>query len=71
MSAMYTQVLLDPPLFTNFTEDLKTQKLKKSSMSLLKSANREIKACKREGKEMSYFYPIFQQKSLSGPEPTK
>lgn len=49
MSAMYRQVLLDLPLFTNFTEDLKTQKPTKSSISLLKSANREIKAQKGKG----------------------
>lgn len=71
MSATHTQLLLDPLLSTNFTEDPKTPKLTKSSMSLLKSANREIKKYKGEGKEMSCFYPVFQQKSPSGPEPTK
>lgn len=40
MSAMYRQVLLDLPLFTNFTEDLKTEKPTKSSVSLLKSTER-------------------------------
>lgn len=44
MSATDRQVLLDLLLFTNFIGDLKTQKPTKSSMSLLKRANREIKA---------------------------
>lgn len=43
MSATYGKVLLGLPLFMNFTKDLKTQKPTKSSISLLKSANREIK----------------------------
>lgn len=58
MSATYRQVLLDLLLFTNFIGDLKTQKPTKSSMSLLKRANREIKAWKEKWGRVEERWPI-------------
>lgn len=73
MSATDRQVLLD--LLHRFHRGSKNSEAHKIINEPTQKGKQRDKGMKREvragGREMAYFYPIFQQKLPSGPEPTK